>query len=187
MSVDITPASFIMINRDPSWPHVIHNMWRKPPVGQVYTGGNIVVENAGKMRLTVEYDHLTRCLFSYVYVIKDGKKIRCLAQWDTGAMETNISPRVVDALGLIPFDKQDYSTPGGDICASAYRVCIELSEGMYANDLVVHDAATGYADVDVLIGMDIIGCGDFAVSNYGGKTTFTFRAPSCQKIDFRET
>ena len=31
---------------------------------------------------------------------------------------------------------------------------------------------------DVLIGMDIIGLGDFAVSNYRGKTTFTFRKRS---------
>jgi hypothetical protein len=32
--------------------------------------------------------------------------------------------------------------------------------------------------------MDIIGQGDFAVSNYGGKTVFTFRVPSKQMIDF---
>ncbi len=36
----------------------------------------------------------------------------------------------------------------------------------------------------VLIGMDIIGLGDFAISNHGGKTVFTFRAPSSKVIDF---
>lgn len=32
--------------------------------------------------------------------------------------------------------------------------------------------------------MDVIGLGDFAVSNYRGKTTFTFRVPSLEEIDF---
>ena len=40
---------------------------------------------------------------------------------------------------------------------------------------------------DVLIGMDIIGLGDFAVSNFRGKTTFTFRIPSLKEIDFGPT
>ena len=37
---------------------------------------------------------------------------------------------------------------------------------------------------EILIGMDIIGTGDFAVSNYDNKTTFSFRWPSISKIDF---
>ena len=36
---------------------------------------------------------------------------------------------------------------------------------------------------EVLIGMDIIGLGDFAV-NYEGRTSFTFRIPSLEVIDF---
>jgi len=39
-------------------------------------------------------------------------------------------------------------------------------------------------DADVLVGMDIIGAGDFAVTNLNGKTVFTFRLPSCECIDF---
>jgi len=37
---------------------------------------------------------------------------------------------------------------------------------------------------DVLIGMDIIGNGDFAVTNLDGKTVFSFRLPSRERIDF---
>ncbi|MCK4911673.1 MAG: SEC-C domain-containing protein [Thermodesulfovibrionales bacterium] len=37
---------------------------------------------------------------------------------------------------------------------------------------------------DILIGMDIMSKGDFAVSNHGGNTTFTFRMPSIEEIDF---
>lgn len=39
-------------------------------------------------------------------------------------------------------------------------------------------------DADMLIGMDVINRGDFAVTNVGGKTTMTFRMPSCECIDF---
>lgn len=41
-------------------------------------------------------------------------------------------------------------------------------------------------DVDVLIGMDIITLGDFALSNFEGKTVFTFRIPSVAEIDYVE-
>lgn len=41
-------------------------------------------------------------------------------------------------------------------------------------------------DTDIVIGMDVISQGDFAISNFEGKTIFTFRCPSVAKIDFKE-
>jgi hypothetical protein len=35
----------------------------------------------------------------------------------------------------------------------------------------------------VLIGMDIIGQGDFAISNYEGRTKFSFRIPTLEHIE----
>ena len=37
---------------------------------------------------------------------------------------------------------------------------------------------------DILIGMDVIGKGDFAVCNVWGNTTFSFRVPSVGVVDF---
>ena len=37
---------------------------------------------------------------------------------------------------------------------------------------------------EVLIGMDIISLGDFAVTNLNNKTWFTFRMPSVARLDF---
>jgi hypothetical protein len=37
---------------------------------------------------------------------------------------------------------------------------------------------------DMLIGMDVINLGDFAVTNYNGRTMFSFRMPSADRIDF---
>lgn len=39
-------------------------------------------------------------------------------------------------------------------------------------------------DVDVVIGMDVIACGDFAVTNKDGLTVFTFRIPSIARYDY---
>ena len=39
-------------------------------------------------------------------------------------------------------------------------------------------------DTDVLVGMDIINKGDFAVSNRNGATSFSFRIPSVENFDF---
>lgn len=39
---------------------------------------------------------------------------------------------------------------------------------------------------DILIGMDVINRGDFAVTNVGGITKFSFRVPSEAHIDFVE-
>ena len=41
-------------------------------------------------------------------------------------------------------------------------------------------------DADVLVGMDIICRGDFAVTNAGGVSMFSFRVPSQVHIDFVE-
>ena len=37
---------------------------------------------------------------------------------------------------------------------------------------------------DMLIGMDVMNLGDFAVTNKDGRTVFSFRIPSCRCIDF---
>lgn len=41
-------------------------------------------------------------------------------------------------------------------------------------------------NTDILIGMDIITLGDFAITNVGGKTVFSFRTPSTKMIDYVE-
>lgn len=38
--------------------------------------------------------------------------------------------------------------------------------------------------LDVIIGMDVLGNGDFTVTHHGGKTTFSFCIPSRREIDF---
>ncbi len=42
----------------------------------------------------------------------------------------------------------------------------------------------GIAGADILIGMDIIAMGDFAITNGNGRSSWTFRMPSVEEIDF---
>ena len=36
----------------------------------------------------------------------------------------------------------------------------------------------------MLVGMNIIGMGDFSITNFNGETTMTFRVPSLEKNDY---
>jgi len=50
--------------------------------------------------------------------------------------------------------------------------------------LIPDDNSSDDKQPQLLIGMDIINLGDFAITNAIGKTTFSFRIPSVQEIDF---
>ncbi len=111
-------------------------------------------------------------------------KKRCQAIWDTGATGTVISQNIVDALNLKPIgltlvntaSEQNVSTP-------EYLVDVHLYDGK----LCVKDVRVTLGNIgggaDCLIGMDIITLGDFSITNVN-QTTFSFRIPSQQEVDF---
>jgi predicted aspartyl protease len=103
--------------------------------------------------------------------------------WDTGATVSVVTQRVVDALGLAPIDFVTvFHAQGSAPNTEVYRVDFMLKNGVSVPGLRV---TKGYlVGFDVLIGMDVIGKGDFAVSNFEGETVFTFRAPSVAHLDF---
>lgn len=75
-------------------------------------------------------------------------------------------------------------TPSGVGIMNKYMIDIILNNEVVVKNVPVMDSEIGNQGIDVLIGMDIITIGDFAVSNYRGKTQFTFRIPSQANIDF---
>lgn len=106
------------------------------------------------------------------------------AIWDTGATNSVITQSVVDALGLVSTSMAKVHGVGGEEIAEVYLVNIRLPNNVtFANLHVTKGKLIG---ADMLIGMDIIGQGDFAVTNYGGITKFSFRLPSQKHIDFVE-
>jgi len=103
------------------------------------------------------------------------------AIWDTGAERSVISDKVAAELGLKPISMVNVITPTGAASRPLHRVRIFLPNQVAVEAEASQCPLTGF---DILIGMDIIGQGDFIVSNFGGQTLFTFRVPSLHNYDF---
>lgn len=120
-----------------------------------------------------------------VVIIKykdSSKQIRAL--WDTGATGSCISSDMASSLNMISTGVKEIRTPSGSKEVNTYLVDVVLPNNVLVSGLEVCDTDIGKQKLDMLIGMDIISKGDFAVSNYNGKTVFTFRTPSTDRIDF---
>lgn len=105
------------------------------------------------------------------------------AVWDTGATNTAVASSVVAKLGSKPITFAPVGTGGGEVNAPVHLLNIMLPN----NVIVPNIAVTELKDLrscDILIGMDIIARGDFAITHVGGKACFSFRMPSHRQIDF---
>jgi hypothetical protein len=107
------------------------------------------------------------------------------AIWDTGATSTVITHNVVTACGLKPIGMAITQTANGARNSEVYFVNIGLPNGVGFPMVRVTKGDIG-PGADVLVGMDIIGTGDFAITNKDGHTVFSFRYPSIARIDFVE-
>lgn len=106
------------------------------------------------------------------------------AQWDTGASRTCIAQELVDELQLVSTGNQIAHTPSGKSIFNTYCVDLVLPNNIGLRDVPVMGSEIGKQGIDLLIGMDIIGIGDFAVSCFKGITQFSFRYPSLCDADF---
>ena len=103
--------------------------------------------------------------------------------WDTGATFSMVAPRVENELGLQPVGYANVHHAGGQ----TNRVPLFYVDMLLFNNVRIKDISVGVTsarDIDVIIGMDIINRGDFAISNRDGATTFSFRIPSIERFDF---
>lgn len=137
-----------------------------------------------KKSFFLHYDTISPRLVSKAVVCSDEKNIIVRAKWDTGATTTCISQAVVDALNLEPIGEITVTTSNQVSDAKTYFVDIVLPNNYMCKNTTVIGGQINNATHDVLIGMDIIGLGDFAVCNYDGRTSFTFRIPSQEEINF---
>jgi uncharacterized protein YchJ len=104
------------------------------------------------------------------------------AIWDTGATKTAITNKLAKECGLKPTGMCKVGTASGETDACTYLVSVYLPNKVCIPQLRVTEVKISGADV--LIGMDIIADGDFAVTNHKGKTNMSFRMPSIECIDF---
>ena len=105
--------------------------------------------------------------------------------WDTGATCSVVSSRIVAELMLEPIDRNLVETASGTYDASVYLVAVYLPGSIAIPAVRVIDSPS-IGGADVLIGMDIIGSGDFAVTNLAGRTSVSFQTPSTHRVDFAD-
>lgn len=115
-----------------------------------------------------------------------GKCLDTYAIWDTGATNSVITEHLAHKLGLQPIGQTIVNGISGPLPTNVFKVNITLNNQEISLDLKVTECKQLSADdkIEALIGMDIIQQGDFAITNYYGNTTMSFRVPSIQKIDF---
>jgi hypothetical protein len=102
------------------------------------------------------------------------------ALWDTGATVTCIKPALFSRLNLYPSDASNYVTLtgiGGEITANSTLVNLFLAPNFIIEYCSVY-VADFPGEAEVLIGMDIIGIGDFVICNADNKSSFSFAIPS---------
>lgn len=142
---------------------------------------------------TLSFNGLTNALITETVVhpafdpqqkkfIPPGNKYKAI--WDTGATNCVITVKVIRECGLKQIGMTNVNTVGGAINdCPVYLVNIDLPNKVHVVGVRVTEGNI-IGGVDVLIGMDIIALGDFVITNREKKTTFSFRFPSMETIDF---
>ena len=106
--------------------------------------------------------------------------------WDTGATTTGVNIDLVHKLKLRPFRKISAQGAHGKKTVDIYLIDLEIPNNIMFKNIRATGLELG-EDVDVLVGMDIIMAGDFAITNSNGKTTFTYGTPPFNnEIDFEK-
>jgi len=139
--------------------------------------------------LTVCYDNLQRCVATNVQItdIYTGNKATTLGIWDTGATSCVITKDLVTELQLTPIGQIVVHGVHGNKRVNSYIIKMNLvgkSDIQIATIATECDTLSEDGSVGMLIGMDVISNGDFAITNFQNKTTMSFRTPSSHKIDY---
>ncbi len=114
---------------------------------------------------------------------KSAKSMRkCKGIWDTGATGSVINQKVAEDLGIKAVGMTNVDTASGSTISPVYLVSFILPGKVVIQGLTAVQGTIRGADV--LIGMDVITIGDFAITNLNGKTKMTFCLPSCHDVDY---
>lgn len=110
----------------------------------------------------------------------DGKTIETIALWDTGAARTHITETIIKKWELPSIGTVSTISHGGNVLCEKYKVTIILPTNGKIKDITVLSTTNAKymgEEIGIIIGMDIIQCGDFHIDHEDGKTTFTFHHP----------
>jgi hypothetical protein len=108
------------------------------------------------------------------------------AIWDTGATNSIITKKIVEMLELEPSGIVTIIGVNGKMKRKSFFINFYLPNHVMLPGVKVTECDDLSGNFNILIGMDVIGIGDFAVSNYKNKTSFTFRVPSIEELNFTD-
>jgi hypothetical protein len=114
------------------------------------------------------------------------KSVVANAIWDTGATRSVIAPEIAKKLDLNIIDTEHFYA-----VSSKHLAEIAFVSVLFPSKAVISDIRVAICPItpntNMLIGMDIISQMDFAVTNGGGQTQFSFAIPSFKsRIDFEK-
>lgn len=105
------------------------------------------------------------------------------ALWDTGATKSVITPSIAAALGVVPVGTVLMNHAQGASQCNTYLVNLYLPNRVLVPGVLVSECKDT-AHFGAIVGMDIIGQGDFSITSVNGETWVSFRIPSIAGIDY---
>ncbi len=141
------------------------------------------------LAFSTRYSGRPRALFTPIEVVvpsglpNAGKRIKVQGLWDTGATQSAITDNVANQLQLPVISKARVSHAGGESVQNIHPAEFTLPNRLTIQGLRVTCAEISGADV--LVGMDVITAGDFALTSQGGEFMLSYHFPTREKmIDF---
>ena len=138
---------------------------------------------------TIKYPKFDGRIISQEHILHNGELIPIKVVWDTGSTYTCISTELAKRLNLSMSDGGNLATSYGKRKSNRCHIDLILDNdngGMQLDANVLTNDFIHEEKVDLLLGMDFIKGGDFAISEYDGTICFSFRYPSEGFIDFKE-
>lgn len=134
---------------------------------------------------TKKYDDFNGKIITQKQIRYNGKCKTVNVLWDTGSTYTCVSEELIKELSMVSNSDSDFlSTFYGKIMSKTYDIIVILNNELEIPIDALKHNKIHEEGIDLLIGMDIIYRGDFAISTYNDETCFSFRIPSKGLIDF---
>ncbi|MDP2301791.1 MAG: SEC-C metal-binding domain-containing protein [Ignavibacteria bacterium] len=144
------------------------------------------VNNNGRLREIITDIGISVPITDQEIKFDDPRIYRTSALWDTGATNCVVTKSTANSMGLIPIGLTNVFHADGNNTANVYLVNIYLPNNIVISGVKVTECSDAAGAFGVIIGMDVITMGDFAITNLSGNTSMSFRIPSLEKIDYVE-
>lgn len=141
--------------------------------------------------LTRSYKGISNAILSPIdiYNTASNSKVSTNGIWDTGATNSVVTKTLAKKLGLTPTGQTRVKGVHGHkdgINVYAVKIVLNNQNVSFVLPVTECEQLTDDDSAEMLIGMDVITKGDFAITNFQGNTIMSFRIPSVSKIDFVE-